>query len=106
VIEHDEMSTGQRREGSYYAFAAFFQKLGTGAALWAMGQALAMTGYINPVPGEALPTQPDAAIMAIRVFISLVPVGLLLLAIFFAWRYPITREYHHSLVEQLADMDN
>ncbi|MBN2503704.1 MAG: MFS transporter [Anaerolineales bacterium] len=106
VIEHDEMATGQRREGSYYAFASFFQKLGTGAALWAMGQALAMTGYINPVPGDPLPTQPDAAILAIRVFISLVPVGLLLLAIFFAWRYPITREYHHSLVEQLADMDN
>jgi GPH family glycoside/pentoside/hexuronide:cation symporter len=106
VIEHDEMATGQRREGSYYAFASFFQKLGTGAALWAMGQALAFTGYVNPVPGAELPVQPEAAVMAIRIFISLVPAGLLLLAIVFAWRYPITREYHHSLVEQLAEMDN
>jgi GPH family glycoside/pentoside/hexuronide:cation symporter len=48
IIEHDELSTGQRREGSYYAFASFFQKLATGAALWAMGQALALTAYVTP----------------------------------------------------------
>ena len=42
------MQTGQRREGSYYAFASFFQKLATGAAIWAMGQAFATTGYLTP----------------------------------------------------------
>jgi GPH family glycoside/pentoside/hexuronide:cation symporter len=102
IIEHDQQRTGQRREGSFYAFASFFQKLGTGAALWAMGQALALTGYINPAPGGSLPDQPEQAVRAIRVFAGPVPAALLLLAILFAWRYPITRESHRALVSELA----
>jgi len=39
IIETDELKTGERREGSFYAFASFFQKLGTGVAIWALGQA-------------------------------------------------------------------
>ena len=102
IIEHDQARTGQRREGSFYAFASFFQKLGTGAAIWAMGQALAWTGYITPPPGGPLPVQPAEAVTALRVFVGPVPAVLLLLAILFAWRYPITREQHRSLLEELA----
>ncbi|MBE0698483.1 MAG: MFS transporter, partial [Anaerolineaceae bacterium] len=58
IIELDELRTGRRREGSYYAFTSFFQKLGTGAALWLMGLTLASAGYITPVEGQALPVQP------------------------------------------------
>jgi GPH family glycoside/pentoside/hexuronide:cation symporter len=105
IIEYDQLQTGQRREGSYYAFASFFQKLATGAAIWAMGQALAWTGYINPSPADPHPAQPDGAIQAIRVFASLVPVVLLLLAIAFAWFYPITREGHRALRDELAARD-
>lgn len=105
IIEHDALRTGQRREGTYYAFAAFFQKLGTGAALWAMGQVLARTGYINPSLGDPLPVQPQSAVVAIRLFISAVPMALLLLAIIFAWRVPITREYHRSMVEELTSRE-
>ena len=54
VVEYDQVRSGQRREGSYYAFASFFQKLATGAALWGMGQALALTGYLTPVTGVTL----------------------------------------------------
>jgi GPH family glycoside/pentoside/hexuronide:cation symporter len=105
IIEHDQVRTGQRREGSFYAFASFFQKLGTGAALWAMGQALAWTGYVTPEPAGPLPTQPEAAIRAIRFFIGPVPALLLIVAILFAWRYPITREQHRSLLDELAGRD-
>ncbi len=102
IIEHDEVRTGQRREGSYYAFASFFQKLATGAALWAMGQALALTGYLNPPTSGPLPVQPPQAVQAIRIFMGPVPIGLLILAMVFAWRYPISREEHRALREQLA----
>ncbi len=105
VVEYDQVRSGQRREGSYYAFASFFQKLATGAALWAMGTALAATGYITPETTGPLPTQPAEAINAIRVFVGPVPAVLLILAILFAWRYPISRESHHATLDTLAGRD-
>lgn len=101
IIEHDQLQTGERREGSYYAFIAFFQKLGTGAALWAMGQALAWAGYQTPAAGLGL-EQPAAAVLAIRLFAGPVPAVLLAGAIAFAWAYPITRASHQATVAVLA----
>ena len=90
IIEIDQLKTGQRREGSFYAFASFFQKLATGFAIWGLGQALAMAGYLTPVAGEPLPAQPPQVVSAIRIFAGPIPAVLLLLAILFAWRFPIT----------------
>jgi len=106
VVEYDEVRSGQRREGSYYAFASFFQKLATGLALWGMGQALALTGYITPLPSEPLPVQPQAAVNAIRVFTGPIPAVLLFLAVLFAWKYPITRENHQATLQELAERDD
>jgi GPH family glycoside/pentoside/hexuronide:cation symporter len=105
IVEYDQLRTGQRREGSYYAFASFFQKLATGLAIWGMGQALAWANYITPAAGEAPPVQPQQAIQAIRIFAGPVPAILLLLAIACAWYYPISRESHKALLEQLAERD-
>jgi glycoside/pentoside/hexuronide:cation symporter, GPH family len=105
VVEDDEARCGQRREGSYYAFASFFQKLATGAALWMMGMALARTGYLTPVSGQALPVQPQSAVDAIRFFVGPVPAVLLIGAVIFAWFYPITRESHQATLEQLANRE-
>ena len=99
------MRTGQRREGSYYALISFFQKLGTGATLWVMGQVFDIAGYINPPATDVYPAQPDSAIMVIRLFMSIVPAVLLVAAIAFARKYPITREKHRSLLEQLEQRD-
>jgi GPH family glycoside/pentoside/hexuronide:cation symporter len=103
VVEYDQLRSGQRREGSYYAFASFFQKLATALALWGMGQALAYTGYITPEVGGALPVQPEAAIQAIRVFTGPIPAVLLGLAVLFAWKYPITRASHQATLQELAE---
>ena len=105
IIEYDQLRTGQRREGSYYAFASFFQKLATGLAIWGMGQALAWANYITPAAGAPPPVQPPQAIQAIRIFAGPVPAVLLLLAIVCAWFYPISRESHKALLEQLAERD-
>jgi GPH family glycoside/pentoside/hexuronide:cation symporter len=102
VIEHDQLRTGQRREGAYYALAAFFQKLGTGLALWLMAQLLALTGYVTPeLGGDVLPQQPPAAISALRIFAGPVCAALLLAAILFAGAYPISREQHLEHLEAL-----
>jgi GPH family glycoside/pentoside/hexuronide:cation symporter len=105
IVECDQLETGQRREGSYYAFASFFQKLGTGVALWAMAQALAFTGYVTPSGNGPLPVQPAQAVTAIRVFMGPVPTVLLFLSVLFAWRYPITRESHRATCEALLRKD-
>lgn len=105
VVEYDQLQSGQRREGSYYAFASFFQKLATGAALWGMGMALALTGYITPSSGSSLPLQPHSAVNAIRIFVGPIPTVLLILAVLFAWRYPITRENHQQTLQALADRE-
>jgi len=101
IIEFDQAETGERREGSYYAFASFFQKLATGIAIWGMGQALAATGYLTPAQGEPLPSQPEAAVNAIRIFMGPIPAVLLILAILCVWRFNITRQSHHDMVEKL-----
>ena len=103
IIEHDELQTGQRREGSFYAMAAFFQKMGTGAALWAMGQVFALTGYITPQSGAPMPVQPAEAVQAVRWFASIIPAALLLVGILFSWKYAISREAHHEMLERLQD---
>ena len=102
VIESDQLRTGQRREGSYYALAAFFQKLGTGFALWGMAQILALSGYITPdAESGILPFQPISAINAIRFFAGPVCAVLLLMAILVAWRYPISRKEHEQNLDAL-----
>jgi Na+/melibiose symporter-like transporter len=40
-------------------------------------------------------------VQAIRAFAGPVPAVLLVLAILFAWRYPITRERHRATCEKL-----
>jgi GPH family glycoside/pentoside/hexuronide:cation symporter len=106
IIEHDQLQTGQRREGSYYSFASFFQKLATGGALWAMGQALAATGYLTPTANGPLPVQPEQVVFAIRLFTGPIPAVLLILAVVFAWQYPITRESHQATLQELADRED
>jgi GPH family glycoside/pentoside/hexuronide:cation symporter len=103
IIEFDQAETGERREGSYYAFFSFFQKMATGVAVWGMGQALAATGYLTPQQGQPLPAQPEAAVNAIRFFMGPIPAVLLILSILFAWRVNITRESHHEMVEKLKN---
>jgi GPH family glycoside/pentoside/hexuronide:cation symporter len=103
IVEYDQARTGQRREGSYYAFASFFQKLATGVAIWAMGLALAWAGYITPTSSDPLPVQPAQAVQVIRMFAGPVPAVLLLLAMLCAWHYPITRESHQATLNELAE---
>ena len=105
VVEYDQLRSGQRREGSYYSFASFFQKLATAVALWGMGQALAYTGYLTPDASGALPIQPEAAVQALRVFTGPIPAVLLFLAVLFAWKYPITRESHKATLQELAERE-
>jgi glycoside/pentoside/hexuronide:cation symporter, GPH family len=102
VIEMDELETGQRREGVFYGFFVFLQKLGLSAGLALSNLALEAAHFITPVPGEPAPDQPASVLMALRIFVSLVPAAILLLSYIPVYLYPITREKHAEMLAQLA----
>jgi GPH family glycoside/pentoside/hexuronide:cation symporter len=102
VIEMDELETGQRREGVFYGFFVFLQKLGISLGLAISNFILEASGYVNQVPGGPIPSQPSAVLLALRAFVSLAP-AVILLASFLAVRaYPISREKHAAMRAELA----
>lgn len=102
VVDLDELETGQRREGIYYGFFVFWQKLGISLGLALSNFALEATGYINATDLTNLPEQPTAVLTALRIFVSLVPAIILLLSFPIVRRYPITRQKHAEIRAALA----
>jgi glycoside/pentoside/hexuronide:cation symporter, GPH family len=102
VIELDELQTGKRREGIFYAFMVLLQKIGLALGLFLVGIALEASGFKPRIPGEAIPIQPDSALMAIRIAIAPLPAFFLLIGLILAYFYPITREFHAEILDKLA----
>lgn len=95
VIEYDELETGERREGIYYGMNATAGKI-TGALGSAIcGWGLEFSGYVE---GAA---QSAEALFAIRAMFALIPALLLLVCVPLLLKYPITRESHAKVIEQL-----
>jgi GPH family glycoside/pentoside/hexuronide:cation symporter len=99
VIEHDELTTGFRREGTFYGFMVFLQKTGSAAALAFMQWILAISGYIIPADSSnpLSVAQPPLTLLAIRLLIGPFAAILLAISMFLAWRYPINREKHAEI---------
>lgn len=98
VIELDELQTGQRREGIFYAFMTLLQKVGLAGGLFLVGIALQYSGFI-PANSE----QPESALTAIRFFMGPVPMLLLIGSLVLTRFYPITREIHSEILLKLAE---
>lgn len=96
AIEWDELKSGQRHEGMFYSLVTLVQKMASSFAMPTVLFILEATGY---QPNAA--TQPDAALLGIRVAAGPIPAVLLLLGILFAWRYPLGRRQHHDMVNEL-----
>lgn len=101
VIELDELNTGQRREGVFYGFMILLQKLGLALALLLIGQALEWSGFIERIPGEPIPVQPESALLAIRIAIAPLPTVFLIVGLVLTYFYPITKEVHADIRLQL-----
>lgn len=101
VIERDELATGLRREGIYYSFFVFFQKLALAGALAVSNFVLSGAGYLSPeVAGCSTPLQSDTVRLAMGIMIGPVPAAVLSLSLVALWFYPITKEAHlHTLKE-------
>jgi GPH family glycoside/pentoside/hexuronide:cation symporter len=67
VIDWDELRTGERKEGVYFAAWHLAEKLALGVAAGVTGLALASSGFV-PNQGQAAP-----ALLAMRLLLSLFP---------------------------------
>jgi GPH family glycoside/pentoside/hexuronide:cation symporter len=95
VIEYDELETGERREGIYYGMNATAGKI-TGALGSALcGWGLEWFGYVEGA------VQSEGALLAIRGLFALIPALLLLVCVPLLLRYPVTRESHEKVLEEL-----
>ncbi len=106
VIELDELTTGQRREGMFYGFMVLLQKVGLAVGLFIVGQSLQWAGFIETVPGQPTPTQPASALLAIRIAIGPLPTLALIFGLILAYFYPITREVHAEILLKLKERNS
>ncbi|MBN1917417.1 MAG: MFS transporter [Verrucomicrobia bacterium] len=91
-IEYDELKTGMRREGTFYGFVTFAQKLAAAAGIFLIGTRLGLLDY-NP----SAPTPRLTVLWAIRLLFGPVPACVALLGIFAALFYPITKTRHEEI---------
>jgi len=103
VIDYEELRTGQRQEGIFYGFVTQLLKLGIAIALFLVGKTLDWSNFIPTIPGKTVPIQPESALWAIRLMISLVPISALIGGIIFAIFYPISRIKHEEILLKLAE---
>ena len=92
VIDHDELETGQRREGSFSACQSWISKVGIALGVGASGWILQFTGF-----DSKLPVQSEHAIFMIRILLSVIPVVGLVIALVAILRYPLTEERMHQI---------
>jgi GPH family glycoside/pentoside/hexuronide:cation symporter len=94
VVEADRQATGQERAGAFYGAMTFLEKSATAVALWGLGVALQLGGYV-----EGADVQTEAAVRVVLVAIGPVPAAVLVVAALAAWRRPpLTRAQHRALV--------
>ncbi|PSB21610.1 MFS transporter [Phormidesmis priestleyi ULC007] len=103
VIELDELQTGQRREGVFYAFMVLLQKVALAIGLFLVGWVLQQSGFLKTITGEADPTQPASALWAIRVLVGPAPLVVLIIGLVLAYFYPITKEVHAEILLKLQE---
>lgn len=99
VVDLDQVLTGQRREGIFYGFAVFVQKIGIALAVFLNGRVLEWAGYITSGSGTTV-GQPESALFTIRLMMGPLPALLILAGGLCALFYPISRQVHRQILRQ------
>jgi oligogalacturonide transporter len=104
IPDVDELVSCQRREGMYSSLLTLARKLGSAIALFLVAQVIGVAGYLPPQPVSVdgvtrLVEQPQSWVflVCLRLLFALLPVGMLLVGILAARRYPLTRALHSWL---------
>ena len=109
IPDVDELASGQRREGIYSALVTFIRKFSSALAIFAVSNVIGWAGYIPPVQetingATKLIEQPqsDTFLFVLRLIFMILPIILLIFALFFAARFPLTPALHQRLNHYLA----
>jgi len=96
AIEVDELKTGERHEGMFYSLVTLLGKVTNSIAVPLALAVLDLSGYI---PNAEV--QPQSTLTGIRLVVGPIPAVLLAGGIIFAIFYPLSREAHHDVVQEL-----
>lgn len=109
VPDVDELVTGRRREGIYAGSLTLLRKLTSAFAIFLIGQAIDIAGYIPPTQaaeqaGEVAshPEQTAAFLLILRVIFAGLPLVFIGIAIVLAARFPLSPGVHARLKAYLA----
>jgi GPH family glycoside/pentoside/hexuronide:cation symporter len=96
-IEYGELKTGKRVEGTPAALTNFANKIGSAIASAGTGFIMAANGYVSSAP-----TQPDSALMSIRLLYSLVPAALSVIMIIILRFFDVEKTLQSMKKEKIA----
>ena len=96
AVEWDEWQTGERHEGMFYSLTTLAQKVTNAIAIPLVLLLLDITGYESQAA-----RQPTGALVGLRIVMGPIPAVLLCAGILFALFYPLGREQHAQVVQDL-----
>ncbi len=97
AVEWDEWKTGERHEGSFYAFLTLIQKA---ASSFVIPLGMVLLGAFGFKEG-GVAEQPASAVTAIKLITGPIPAVFLGLGILCAVLYPVTRPMHQAILKDL-----
>lgn len=71
VVDIGEMGLGERITGSFSGMMTFCRQASTALAIFIIGNALSLTGFVTPTDALPQPVQPAATVLGIRLFVFL-----------------------------------
>ncbi|RRJ97745.1 MFS transporter [Opitutaceae bacterium TAV4] len=88
VVDHDELETGERREGAFAAIFSWMFKFAYSVALALSGLLVAWAGYDTKLESG----QVEGVLFTIRMLLAIVPAVFIGTAIIITLRYPLTTQ--------------
>ena len=97
VVDWDELETGERKEGGYFAAFSFMQKSAAGITIMITGFALQLSGYVpNAAQGEAVQ-------LTIRSLYALFPLSCYCIGALLFTRFSLNEEAHAAVKAALTE---
>ncbi|MBN2224797.1 MAG: MFS transporter [Deltaproteobacteria bacterium] len=99
TVEYSQWKTGLRREGLIYGAFMFCQKFPAALAAFIVGLVLSHVGYTANIE------QTEQSLMGIRLLLTLIPVGFIIIGIVLISLFPIDAEMHGRMLDEIRQRE-